>query len=138
MSTTLTVPAEIVEHLRCGLHMELGHATEEIATLSTLSDRETYPDWYAEPLEQLDAARALLDAVGWSTTDNPEPVEIDLDQHQPILVAALAGLLEIERDLMDVDPSFEGAERQHKRASRAVHEIESFLADHDLQLPESD
>jgi hypothetical protein len=138
MSTTLTVPAEIAGHLRCGLHMELGHAAEEIATLSTLRDRESYPDWYAEPLQQLDAARALLDAVGWSLTDSPEPVEIDLDQHRPILVAALTGLLEIERDLVDVDPSFEGAERQRKRASRAVREIEGFLADHDLQMPEGD
>jgi hypothetical protein len=136
MSTTLTVTAEIVGHLRCGLHMELGHAAEEIATLSALRDRETYRDWYAEPLEQFDAARALLDAAGWSMTDSPERVEIDLDQYQPILVAALTGLLEIERDLMDVDPSFEGAERQRKRASRAVREIESFLADHDLQQPE--
>jgi hypothetical protein len=138
MSITLTVPAEIVRHLRCGLHMELGHAPEEIATLSTLRDRETYPDWYAEPLQQLDAARALLDAVGWSTTDNPKPVEIEVDQHRPILVAALICLLEIERDLSDVDPSFEGAERQRRRASRAVREIESFLADYDLQQPEDD
>ncbi|HUB73081.1 MAG TPA: hypothetical protein VL979_03455 [Solirubrobacteraceae bacterium] len=138
MSTTLTVPAEIVGHLRCGLHIELGHAAEEIATLSTLRDRETYPGWYAEPLQQLDAARALLDVVRWSTIEDSEPVTIDFDQHQPILVAALTGLLEIERDLMDVDPSFEGAERQRKRASRAVGEIESFLAYHDLPLSEGD
>jgi len=138
MSTTLTVPAEIVGHLRCGLHMELGHAAEEIATLSTLRDRETYPGWYAEPLQQLDAARALLDVVRWSPIDDSEPVTIDFDQHQPILVAALTGLLEIERDLMDVDPSFEGGERQRKRASRAVREIESFLAYHGLPLSEGD
>jgi hypothetical protein len=138
MSTTLTVPAEIVGHLRCGLHMELRYAAGEIAALSTLRDRESCPDWYAEPLQQLDAARALLDAIGWSLTDSPEPVEIDLDQHRPIFVAALTGLLEIELDLADVDHSFEGAERQHKRASRAVREIDGFLADRDLQLPESD
>jgi hypothetical protein len=73
MSTTMTVPAEIVGHLRCGLHVELGHAAEEIATLSTLRDRESYPDWYAEPLRKLDAARVLLDAVGWSMIDTPSP-----------------------------------------------------------------
>jgi len=39
---------------------------------------------------------------------------------------------------MDVDPSFDGGERQHKRASRAVREIESFLSDHYLQLSEGD
>ena len=138
MSTTLTVPAEIVGHLRCGLHMELGHAAGEIATLSTLRDRESYPDWYTEPLQQLDAARALLDAVGWSLTDSPDSVEIDLDRHGPILVTALVGLLEIERDLMEVDLSFEGAEQQRTRASRAVREIESFLADHDLQKADGD
>jgi hypothetical protein len=65
-------------------------------------------------------------------------VEIDLDQHLPMLVAALTGLLAIERDLMDVDPSFEGAERQRKRASRAVCEIEGFLSDNHLQWPEED
>ncbi len=138
MSTILIVPAEIVGHLRCGLHMELGHAAEEIATLSTLRDRESYPGWYAEPLQQLDAARALLDAVGWNTIDNPKPVEIEVDRHRPILVAALICLLEIESDLVDVDPSFEGAVRQRRRASRAVREIESFLADHDLQRADGD
>jgi hypothetical protein len=69
---------------------------------------------------------------------HPKPVEIEVDQHRPILVAALICLLEIERDLIDVDPSFEGAERQRTRASRAVREIESFLADHDLQQADGD
>jgi hypothetical protein len=131
MSTILTVPAEIVGHLRCGLHMELGHAAEEIATLSALRDRESYPAWYAEPLQQ-------LDAVGWSPIDHPIPLEIEVDQHRSILVAALRCLLEIERDLIDVEPSFEGAEPQRRRASRAVCEIESFLADHDLQQADGD
>lgn len=89
-------------------------------------------------MQHLDAARALLDAVGWSTIDNPEPVEIEVDQHRPTLVAALICLLEIERDLIDFDPSFEGAEHQCRRASRAVREIESFLADHDLQQADGD
>jgi hypothetical protein len=89
-------------------------------------------------LQQLDAARALLDAVGWNTIDNPKPVEIEVDRHRPILVAALICLLEIEHDLVDVDPSFEGAVRQRRRASRAVREIESFLADRDLQRADGD
>jgi hypothetical protein len=138
MSTTLTIPAEIVAHLRCGLHIELGHAAEEIATLSTLRDRETLPDWYTGPLQQLDIARAMLDAVGWSTTETPPRVEIDLDQHLTMLVTALTGLLAIERDLMDVDPLFDRAERQRKRASLAVREIEGFLSDTHLQWPEED
>lgn len=138
MSTTLTIPAVIVGHVRCGLHGELGQAGSEIDELSTLPDREAYPERFGEPLRQLDAVRALLDAIGWGETENPEPVEIDLDCHRSTLLAAITGLLDIERDYMDVDPGFEGAERQRERSRRAVREIEDFLASNALQQPEGD
>lgn len=137
MSTTLTVPAPIVGHLRCGLHSELGQAAAEIDGLSVLPEREAHPEWFEEPLRQLDAVRALLDVIGWGEPAVSEPVEVDLDRHRAALIAALAGLLEIERDLLDVDTSFEGAERQRERAGHAVSEIESFLADNDLPVPEA-
>lgn len=138
MSTMLTVPAAVVKHLRIGLFSDLGDAVYEIDGFCVLAGRETHPEWFTEPMRELDAVRALLDVIGWGEPSVSEPVTIDLDRHRPTLEVALTGLLELERDLLDVDPSYRGAGRQRERAGRAVGEIESFLAANGMPIPEAD
>jgi hypothetical protein len=50
MSSTLTIPAQLVRTLRIGLHSELGEAASEIDAISYQPGREEYPEWYEEPL----------------------------------------------------------------------------------------
>ncbi|HEX4482396.1 MAG TPA: hypothetical protein VH081_01305 [Solirubrobacteraceae bacterium] len=134
MSTSLTIPAEVVVHLRCGLHSDIGPVAFEIDEVSTRADRETRPGLYDESLGRLDVIRELLDMVGWTPAENPMPVEIDLDRHGPAIVSALNGLLTIARDHMGVDPAFAGAENQRTRANRTAREIEGFLASNGLPI----
>jgi hypothetical protein len=138
MSTTMTIPAEIVGHLRCGLHSDIGPVAFEIDGVSTKADRETGPGLYDESLGRLDAIRQLLDIVGWTIAEPPVSVDVDLDRHGSAIVSALNGLLTIARDHMDVDPTFAGAEQQRTRASRTAREIEAFLTSNDLPIAEPD
>ncbi len=134
MSTSLTIPAEVVVHLRCGLHSDIGPVASDIDEVSTRADRETRPGLYDESLGQLDVIRELLDMVGWTTAESPTSVEIDLDRHGPAIVSALNGLLTIARDHMGVDQAFAGAESQRTRANRTAREIEGFLASNGLPI----
>lgn len=138
MSTILTVPASVVKHLRIGLFSDLGDAVNEIDGFCVLAGRETHPEWFEAPMRQLDAVRALLDVIGWGEPVVAMPIAVDLDRHRSTLESALTGLLELERDMLDVDPSYSGAERQRERAGRAVAEIEGFLAANDMPIPKAD
>jgi hypothetical protein len=101
MSSKLTIPAELVRTLRIGLHSELGEAASEIDQITYQPGREDYPQWYEEPLMQLDGARALLDVVGWGETQQPVAVEIDLAEYHSALFGALRGQVLIHRDMIE-------------------------------------
>jgi hypothetical protein len=138
MSTQLIVPTAVVKHLRVGLFSDLGDVANEIDGFCVMAGRETHPEWFEEPIRRFDSVRALLDRIGWGEPASAQRVAVDLDLHRPALEGALAGLLELERDLLDVDPSYSGAARQRKRAGRAVSEIERFLAANGMRIPEAD
>jgi hypothetical protein len=101
MSSKLTIPAEMVRTLRIGLHSELGEAASEIDQITYQRGREEYPEWYEEPLMQLDGARALLDVIGWGETQQPVEIEIDLAEHYAALFGALRGQALIHQDLIE-------------------------------------
>jgi hypothetical protein len=89
MSTMLTVPAEMVGHLRSGLHSGIGDAAETIAQVVCEPSREEHSEWYREPLSHFDRARALLDTIGWAATDPPAEVSVDLREHRHAVLDAL-------------------------------------------------
>ena len=63
--------------------------------------REECPEWYEEPLTQLDSARALLDVIGWGKTRQRVEVEVDLAEHHGALFGALRGQVLIHRDMIE-------------------------------------
>lgn len=89
MSTMLTVPAEMAEHLRSGLHSGIGDAAETIAQVVGEPGREQHPEWYREPLAHFDRVRALLDLIGWNATDPAVEVRADLSEHRQAILDAL-------------------------------------------------
>ena len=101
MNSKLTIPAELVRTLRIGLHSELGEAASEIDVISYQPGREEYPEWYEEPLAQLDGARDLLDVTGWGETRQRVEVEVDLTEHHVALFGALRGQVLIHRDMIE-------------------------------------
>jgi hypothetical protein len=138
MSTSLIIPAEVVAHLRCGLHSEIGSVAVEIEEVSRRADRETRPKLYDESLGRFDVIRELLDVVGWTTAETERSVEVDIDRHGRAVVSALNGLLTIARDHLSVDLAYAGAEQQRARASCTAREIEAFLKCAGLPIVEPD
>lgn len=137
MTTTLNVPAPIVTHLRGGLYVALCEVVNEIDDRAAVSGRERHPEPVIEALGRLDGIRALLDLIGWRIPDVEVSVEIDLGPHGRVLVDALAGLLDIERGLFDLDAGLASA-GQSERARRAIGEIEGFLAEGGLSVLDGD
>lgn len=119
MSTMLTVPAPLVEHLRTGLHSEIGTAAEDISKIVSRSCREQHPDWYREPLGRFDRARSLLNLIGWGEIHPPVEVRVDLDRHRRALAEALAVALATGQD--DLQEAEETDAQSHKRGGSRKH-----------------
>jgi hypothetical protein len=127
MSQMLTVPAEILVQLRGGLLEELGFVASDISTASVRDDRYLYPERLTVPVERFDRHRSLLDVIGWTESNEPAGVDIDLSVHCWALLAALESLLTAERDLADLPPHMAGTDDQQSTAERHVRELEQFL-----------
>jgi hypothetical protein len=101
MSNILTVPAEMVGHLRNGLHSAIQPPVEGIAGVVDRAGRERHPEWYLEHFARLDQVLALLDVIGWSETDEPTEVRIDLCEHREALLKAIEVLAFVAHDDLD-------------------------------------
>jgi hypothetical protein len=141
MSNTLNVPTEMVDHLRSGVHIELGAVAQEISNASDRYRRQSHPEWFSEPFRRLDAIRALLEVAGWSTSGYGQEIEIDLDVHRVELLAALTSQLEVERNIkQELDREHAHRSARHE-ATQRVLELGRFVAAVKLcmqssQLPE--
>jgi hypothetical protein len=88
VSTMLTVPGGYVAYLRSGIFGEWGFAAEELSVLA-LGFGSSAPHGYGEPLETFDAARALLDTIGWTDENQQSDVDIDLGSYPLLVLNAL-------------------------------------------------
>jgi hypothetical protein len=126
-ATTATVPARLVNLLREALVVKLAEAAGEIA-----DSGRSHPDAGidADELESFDTCRALLEQVG--TVRAIPAAQLDLDlrrrEHRQALAEALAGQLESEQYLMDVDRTHPSGARQHRKAQRRAKQIEALMA----------
>lgn len=121
-----TIPAETVARIRSGLFDELQHATGEVFDAIGHKGYEEAAGQYVEPLRRQDAARALLDVVGWEIIAEPVPVVIDLDAHRDVLVSAAEHDLDFQIDRSEYDGASE-EERAAARTFRAL--LESLLSE---------
>jgi len=134
MSQILTVPAEMVGHLRNGLHSSIGDAVQEIAHVVDMPGREQHPERYREPLEHFDAVRALLDLIGWGETDPPVEVSVDLHEHRRSLtgalqIALLAGNDDLEgAEATDAQQARRGEPPKREARTRRVLALREFVA----------
>jgi len=100
----VTVPAGVVYELRRTLHLELSRAAQDIDEVAVRMGQVTHPEWYEEPLARFDAIRALLDEIGWWSTDPPADVHFDLQTHRLAITRALeTALLLADADMKDLD-----------------------------------
>lgn len=122
----IAIPGPIVRHLRCALLSEIGAAASLIGQASMALEKEKHPELFEQPVEQLDAYRALLDVIAWGEPPEEADMEIDLAGHRWALITALEARLEVERDYLRVSPRAKRA-RKHEQAERSLATIEAFL-----------
>jgi len=120
-----TIPAETVARVRSGLYDELEDATGEVYDAIGVSGYEEAAEQYAEPFRRQDAARALLNVVGWEIIEKPIPVAIDLDAHGDVLVRAAQQDLDFQIQRSG-DTAISDEERATARTNRAL--LENLIA----------
>lgn len=121
-----TIPAQIVSVVRSAVLTELGEAADQITEASIVYEKERHPENFTAPLARFDAARALLEAIGWSDVQRV----IDLGTHRPALVRALEDRLRVERDFLN-QRSTESADRD--TTERTIEWIEGLLIANSLR-----
>jgi hypothetical protein len=114
-----TIPAETVARVRSGLFDELQHATGEVFDAIGLKGYEEAAEQYVEPFRRQDAARALLDLVGWEIVAEPVPVAIDLDAHRDVLVSAVEHDLDFQIQRSE-EANASDEQRARARTNRAL------------------
>jgi hypothetical protein len=128
MRDTLIVPAEMVDHLRSGLHIELGDVAQDISDATDGYERQGHPEWFKGLFERLDAIRALLEVAGWSTQAPDREIAIDFDAHRDELLCALTSQLSVERNIKQELDREHGDRTTRREVARCVLELSRFVA----------
>lgn len=114
-----TIPAETVARVRSGLYDEIQDATGEVYDAIGMAGYEEAAEQYVKPFLRLDAARALLDIVGWEITEQPIPVATDLYAHRDVLLRAVHR--DLDYQLMRSEDT--GASQEQRATARTRHAL---------------
>lgn len=83
--TTYTVAEHLVEPLRNAAYGDLYRASAEALAVVEVGERAVMRERLDGFLERIDGSRALLDALGWETPNEPFAVELDVRLHRAAL-----------------------------------------------------
>jgi hypothetical protein len=142
MSTTLTIPAEVIADVREALFCLLGDATQGIDQALIHPDRDLHPERFADHRKQLGCVFALLDLVGWAAGEDSRDVEIDVRDHGSTLKEALVEYLplledqEAEADANDRSRAEQGKPPRKEEIIRSLVACRDFTALVDRRLKE--
>jgi hypothetical protein len=98
MSTTLTIPADVLRDVRRGLFCLLGNAAEWIVHYGVQPRHDCHPEWFEDPRERFERAVALLDVVGWDSGCPPADVDVELGEYGKTLKEAVEDYLPVRED----------------------------------------
>jgi hypothetical protein len=98
MSTTLTIPGNVITDVRIALFCLMGDATQGIDQALVHPDCENHPEWFQKDRDLLGRVFATLDRVGWAAGDDSRDVDIDVPAHGQTLKEALYGYLPLLED----------------------------------------
>ncbi len=121
---SVTLPAEAVPLVRSGSLSELGRTAGEIQDAAIRRD-QPFRWAYREPLGRVDAARALLDEIGWDGVEKQQPARVYLDIHRDAVLRAFRRELDSQTGRAE-DPDTPDEARASAEASRAL--LETLLA----------
>ncbi|HEV2945461.1 MAG TPA: hypothetical protein VGX26_10145 [Solirubrobacteraceae bacterium] len=97
MTSTVLIPAEIVDLLRDGLRSQIALGAHDLKSAEEQLDAREHPERYQDPLRCMDALRALLDEIGWSTPASDR--QVDLTIHGAALIDALQDQLSVHANM---------------------------------------
>jgi hypothetical protein len=98
MTSTVLIPAEIVDLLRDGLRSQIALAAHHVRNAEEQLDAREHPERYQDPLRCMDALRALLDEIGWSTPSSDR--QVDLTIHGAALIDAVQDQLSVHANMV--------------------------------------
>jgi hypothetical protein len=92
-----------VDWLRRSTYAEIGSSAETLDTLAFANHRETHPERFRAPPQDLHESYALLDTIGRAKTTPPLPIQIAIHENSWALIRALNGALEFaDEDLHEM------------------------------------
>jgi hypothetical protein len=118
----LMLPPVMAEYLRTGLNSELRQAVTEITNISSRGQRIPAP--YRDPIYRMNAAKSLLDTIGWHSDQQVAGVRVDMRAYRALALAVLQRQLDVELDKLKNTKS-----AQRPDAERRVGELREFIAD---------
>jgi hypothetical protein len=124
----ITIPATLVHWLRRATYAEIGSSAERLDTLAFANDRETHPERFRAPAQNLNESYTLLDTIGWAKTTPPLPVQVPLHESSWALIRALNGALEFaDEDVHEV--ARQTGQPVTASECERVCELHDFIAD---------
>jgi len=89
MSSTLTIPPQVVPRVREGAHLQLAQRANEIRHTAEAFEKDQPP---LESRADMERTWALLDILGWAG-HVPPSIELDMHKHSTALIAALDAIV---------------------------------------------
>jgi hypothetical protein len=132
MSTTLTIPANMLADVREALFCLLGDATQAIDHALIHPDRDRHPERFAEHRKQLEHVLATLDLVGWASGEDRRDVEIDVRDHGSTLKEALDEYLPLLEDQEAEADANDRSRAEQGKPPRKEEIIKSLVACRDF------
>lgn len=86
------------DEVRDGLRSQISKFAGQVADAEGLTINHEHPERYQVPLRRQDSLRALLDEMGWVSSE--EDVHIDQDLHEWALIQALQDQVPVLADVL--------------------------------------
>lgn len=126
MSTTVTIPAHVIDDVRESLFCLLGDATQEIDVALLQPERELHPEWFQKDHRRLEDAFALLDLIGWSPQGEPQGVEVEPLEYGRQLLEALDSYLPLLTDQAESAAADEDPPSRKGETTARVNALHKF------------
>jgi glycine/D-amino acid oxidase-like deaminating enzyme len=95
---TVLIPPELLDPLRDGLFSQIAVAAQDIVSADEQMDARAHLERYQDALRYMDAVRALLEEIGWSSP--PSDPRVDPQIHGWALTEALRDQIDAHADML--------------------------------------
>jgi hypothetical protein len=98
MTSTVVIPAEVVDLLRDGLRSQIATVAQWITHADEREGGREHPERYQDPLRCIYALHRLMEEIRWSTP--PSDLKVDLETHAWALLEALQDQVSVHANML--------------------------------------